>query len=84
MVLKYHCINTELPWKFFRFWIGVSEDVCKKFPGTHWEMKVNACGKKVYAAITCCELPEFNMCGVYTEGKEHEIPGPLGLVSCHM
>jgi len=63
------------------FWhkVGVSEDVCKKFPGTHWEMKVNACGKKVYAAITSCELPEFNMCGVYTEGKEHEIPGPLGL-----
>jgi len=62
------------------FWqkCGVPEEHCKKLLGTHWEMKVNVCGKKVYGAVSCCECPEYNMCGVFTEGQTTEVPDMPG------
>ncbi len=42
-------------------------------------MKVRVCGKKVFTAATCCEHPEYNLCGVFTEGDENVIPCMPGI-----
>jgi hypothetical protein len=42
-------------------------------------MKVRVCGKKVFTAATCCEHPEYNLCGVFTEGVENVIPCMPGI-----
>jgi len=58
------------------FWckVGVPEEHIKKILGTHWEMKCCVAGKKVFSSQTCSECPEYNMCGVFVEGIENEIP----------
>jgi len=58
------------------FWckLGVPEEHTKKLFGTSWEMKCCVAGKKVFSSQTCCECPEYNMCGVFVEGVENEIP----------
>ena len=37
-------------------------------------MKCCVAGKKVFSSQTCSECPEYNMCGVFVEGIENEIP----------
>lgn len=58
---------------------GIPEEHSKKLAGTHWEMKCCVVGKKVFASQTCCEHPEYNMCGMYIEGVENVIPCMPGL-----
>jgi hypothetical protein len=62
------------------FWtkVGIPEEHCKKLLGTHWEMKLQVNGKKVFADQKCCECPEYNSCGVFMEGTEIEIPAMPG------
>ena len=60
------------------FPLGIPEEHCKKLLGTHWEMKLQVNGKKVFADQKCCECPEYNSCGVFMEGTEIEIPAMPG------
>ena len=55
------------------------EEHCKKLVGTHWCMKVNACGKKVFCSQKCEEHPQYSSCGMYIEGVENVVPEMPGL-----
>ena len=65
-------------WLYLFSPLGIPEEHCKKLLGTHWEMKLQVNGKKVFADQKCCECPEYNSCGVFMEGTEIEIPAMPG------